>query len=82
MLKTANLKLYRKFLVLSVLALGLFMASSINKAGANPCCSICTQDYNDCVTRCNIVNPANPPKCIEESCDPAYNWCINNCDIC
>lgn len=77
MLSMLNLKLYRKVLVLCLLSIGLFIASSVNQASAVPCCSSCDTWYLACVENCN--SPTSERNCVELNCDPYYNWCSSHC---
>jgi len=82
MLKTINLKLYRKFLILAVMIGGLFMVTSINRVSAIPCCSDCQAAYDGCVEACYNPNPGKWQQCINEECNiPAYLNCFHHCDM-
>jgi hypothetical protein len=80
MLKTTNLKLYRKFLILAILLGGLSLASH-SSAAPPPCCSSCLDTYTACVTTCNNgqIKDWMIPAC-EAACYDTYDWCENHCN--
>jgi len=81
MLKFANLRLYRKFLILAVLLGGVFAVTSINKVGAMPCCQACEDNYNACVDACYSPNPQKMQECVDRDCNiPFYLNCFHHCD--
>lgn len=65
-----NLKIYRKLFVLIVLTVGLFFASSINKAGAEPCCPVCDYQLTMCIKECTYSDR----ECLD-NCDAEYVLC-------
>lgn len=81
MLKTTNLKLYRKFLILAIMVGGLFMITSINRVGAIPCCSDCEEAWDACVAACYNPNPGKWNQCVQEECTGPYFSCLSHCDI-
>lgn len=82
MLRSANLKLYRKFLILAVLLGGLMSISSINgRAAAAICCSACDYNYDACVTACDNVPPRDYPKCMS-NCSNDFNHCYSGPPSC
>ncbi len=71
MFKFANLKLFRKFLILTVLSAGLFLVS-FNKATAR------MVDCEDCLPRLEA--------CLHDNCDPltdpqAHAGCVHICEV-
>jgi len=54
MFKFPRLKLYRKFLILSVMLVSLFVLSSNRRVAAEePCCEACNATAASCVDYCN-----------------------------
>jgi len=85
MFKFANLKLFRKFLILGVLSAGLFMTSSLNPANASTtfCCSECDAAQIECVAECNAAYGGSPVKvhaCVHSQCNPLFYFCMQQCD--
>ena len=79
MLKFANLKIYRKLLILMILAGSLLAVSSSGRTAAMPCCNDhCEVAYDSCTTFCNVHyqnNPGRMAQCLEQ-CDDDYNACL------
>lgn len=78
MLKYFDLKLYRKFLILAVLLVGLFAVSSANKTSAYLaiCCSACDNNYDNCVTACYNGDPRALNKCLDD-CSDDFDHCYS-----
>ena len=78
MFRTANLKLYRKFLILAILLGGLFFAASMPKTSAFAaiCCSVCDNNFDTCTNACFGGDPRNLNKCLDH-CDDAFNHCFS-----
>ncbi len=83
MLKYFDLKLYRKFLVLAVLLVGLFVAASANKTSASLaiCCSACDANYDTCVDICYNGDPRALNKCLND-CGDVWNHCYSGPPSC
>lgn len=86
MFKSENFKVIRTFLILTVLAGGLFIAFSANKtsAGMIPCCSDCEAFLDACRADCFAQYPTLPEKrqvCIQQDCLPFYTSCAAICTM-
>jgi hypothetical protein len=82
MLNILNLKIYRKFMILAVLAVGLFLAASTNQVEAETtsCCEDCYDSYIRCAT---ATCATNDRECVESFCWPIYVTCASGCaEIC
>jgi hypothetical protein len=78
-----NLKIYRKLLVLVVLSIGLFAASSFtaNRVAAIPCCYVCDVILNMCLNACG--GPTTGERTCIESCYADDDICrVENCSHC
>ena len=75
-----NLKLYRKFLILSILVGGLFFVSSLNKTSAasqGPCCGLfCDANYDACESACYAGDPRKLNKCLDTCNDESLDCYI------
>jgi hypothetical protein len=78
MSKFPNLKLYRKFLILSVLLTGLFISSYVNPVRATFCCDYCQILYESCMTSCESRLPEDYESCIG-TCEVDYLNCGSFC---
>ena len=87
MLKFISSGLYRKFLVLAVLSVSLFVLSSANRASAIPCCApfftACDNAYTSCVSGCHLYIgiPTKYALCLD-NCDKAKLACYANIPAC
>ena len=87
MLKLVNAGIYRKVLILTVLAGSLFVFSSANSASASICCTdlhtICDQNYDNCVLDCNVYQgiPAKYAQCVGVCQSNRFNCLSASCDI-
>jgi hypothetical protein len=80
MLNFVNLKLCRKFLILTAMIVGLCVFSFTTSANNIICCSVCEENYNACVEACYNPIPEKWEGCIEHDCDiPFYLNCFNHC---
>ncbi len=72
MLRSVNLKIYRKFLILAVLSGSVFLFSSAFRTAALPCCAprwaVCMNTYNLCVLGCATLDR------------PQHDICVENCE--
>ncbi len=81
MLNIVNAKIYRKCLILAVLAGSLFIFTSLNRVSAIPCCipmyEACEATYSTCVINCNVYQgiPAKYAQCVS-ACDGPYYACL------
>lgn len=81
MFKVANLKLYRKALILALM-LGCLSFISYGKQVALPCCDSCDPAYDLCENNCYLyVKPENWPACLAV-CENHYNNCVGHCTMC
>jgi hypothetical protein len=75
MFKFSNLKLYRKFLILAVMAAGICLVSSTRPVAASVCCDNCMTAYNSCIDNCYA-----------QETDPGLGQCLVGCgttyDVC
>jgi hypothetical protein len=78
MFRSANLKLYRKFLILAILLGGLFIAASTHKVSASAaiCCTTCDINLDTCQTGCFNGNGPSFDKCMI-LCDNAWSSCFS-----
>jgi hypothetical protein len=87
MLKPANVKMYRKLMILAVLSGSLFAFSSLNTISAIPCCSpryaACDVAHDSCVANCNMYLgiPAKYAQCVD-LCDKGLLACQANAEPC
>lgn len=81
MLKFANLKLYRKFLILAVMVGSLFVLSSNRHVRAeDPCCEACNATAVSCVEFCysDQIKPWMVAGCLSD-CEAARVACRHAC---
>ena len=82
----SNFKLVRKFLILAVLAAGLFLTSSMNQTSAaagGGCCFDCDPPHMECIAECHSQFPQSPQwqqQCIQTQCWPSFYFCMQHCD--
>jgi hypothetical protein len=85
MLRSENMKLYRKLLILAVLLGGLFIMPSLGKvsAAATFCCSECDIPHGECVADCYANQSGSLPQlqqCLHV-CHTLYYFCMQG-DVC
>ena len=82
MLNVLNLKIYRKLVILAVLSIGLFAATSFtaNRATAEPCCYICDVTLASCLNSCGGIYGERT--CINECYDYDEECRIAYCSHC
>jgi hypothetical protein len=79
MFRTANLKLYRKFIILAILLTCLYTIPASNKVEASACCDTCESFYDSCTFYClNNVKEDNIPSCLT-TCEGDYQACAQLC---
>lgn len=71
------MKLAKRFAVLAILLIGLFMNPLTDRAQAY-FCYYCTTARQVCLNNCNALSPEEQPACRME-CQIGYNDCVQEC---